>query len=99
VKGRGLRVFLYGAGAAFLAGAGLFLVAGCGLAAALRLAVPGFIMIAALAFERWRYRRIGALPPDPGWVATGERCIDPETHKPVTVYHNADTGERRYVAR
>jgi hypothetical protein len=35
--------------------------------------------------------------PGPGWEATGERFIDDETGRAVTVYIERASGERRYV--
>jgi len=32
-----------------------------------------------------------------GWEATGERFIDPETGKQVTVYYDPKSGQRQYV--
>jgi hypothetical protein len=56
------------------------------------------IFLAGLVIERWRYQRLGAAPPGPGWQRTEERFVDPETGRLVTVYFHPATGERRYVA-
>ena len=83
---------LFAAGALALALTGLWPVAGwLGWLAAL--------VIAGLLVERWRYKRLGAAPPGPGWERTGERFVDPETGRLVTVWFHPATGERRYVAR
>ena len=91
--------------------AGLIVAAGLGLAGAALLGLAGLcviagwvagwalLMIAALAIERWRYKPIRAAGPDSRWTDTGERFVDPETGKLVTVYHHPATGERLYVAR
>jgi hypothetical protein len=91
-----LRVLLIGLGALLLA-AGAVLGAVCGLGPFLRLAVPGALLIAGGLIERWRYKRLSAERPGPGWVATGERFVDVETGRPVSVYCDPRTGERRYV--
>jgi hypothetical protein len=92
-----LRMAVLGLGAA-LAGGGLWLiVAGCPLGFGLRLAIPGLVLIGAVIGERWRYRRVHAARPGPEWVATGERFVDPESGKLVTVFYRPSTGERRYV--
>ncbi len=54
------------------------------------------ILLAALVFERRRYKPLEAAAP-PGFEATPERFIDPATGVPVQVWFNAATGERRYV--
>jgi len=59
--------------------------------------VVGVIVFIGTLFERWRYRRIEALPKGP-WQRTGERFLDPATGNPVEVMFDARTGERRYVA-
>jgi fatty acid desaturase len=55
----------------------------------------GAILVFVL-FERNRYKTV-ADRPLPGWEATGERFIDPETGKQVTVYYDAKSGQRQYV--
>jgi hypothetical protein len=84
---------------------GLLCAAGALALAALRLypaaAILGLwtvIFLAGLAIERWRYQRLAAAPPGPGWYPTNERFVDPETGELVTVYFHPPTGERRYVA-
>ena len=56
------------------------------------------IMLAFVLFERFRYKPIADRPP-PGWQATGERFIDPESGKPVTVYYDPKSGARQYVSK
>ena len=84
---------------------GLLFAAGALAAAALRvlplavaLAAWAVIFLGGLAVERWRYQRLAEAPPGPGWQRTGERFVDPETGRLVTVYFHPQTGERRYVA-
>ena len=62
---------------------------------------PSLIMIGTILaltlFERFRYKPLADRPP-PGWQATGERFIDPESGKAVTVYYDPKSGERQYVS-
>jgi hypothetical protein len=55
----------------------------------------GAVLVFVL-FERNQYKAIADRPP-PGWEATGERFIDPETGKPVAVYYDPKSGQRQYV--
>lgn len=98
MKGGVLRVALVAVGSLSLAGAAGFAAAGCA-AFAWRLGVIGLVLTLGIVFERWRYRRLAPAAPGDGWVATGERFVDPETNKLVTVYHEPATGARRYVAQ
>ncbi len=56
----------------------------------------GLILLGTL-WERFRYKPLEAGRPGPGWVGTDERFVDDETGKPVRVYLEPATGERRYV--
>ncbi len=93
-----LRAALLIIGLALLGGATATAQAGCGFGVVWRLALPGLVLLSAALFERWRYKRVAGSRPGPGWVATGERFVDPESGKLVTVYYRPSTGERRYVA-
>jgi hypothetical protein len=93
-----LRGAVLGFGAAMIAGGLLLTQAGCTRGAGLPFIVPGVLLIAAVIGERWRYRRLQAGPPGSGWIATGERFVDPESGRLVTVFYRASTGERRYVS-
>ena len=95
---RVLRAALLVVGVALLAGAAAFAHAGCGLGVTLRFALPGLLLVVAILFERWRYKRVAGSRPGPEWVETDERFVDPESGKLVTVYYRPSTGERRYVA-
>jgi len=56
----------------------------------------GAIVVIAVLFERWRYRRLD----DSGgvqWQRTGESFEDPETGETVEVLYDPASGERRYV--
>jgi len=57
----------------------------------------GGIILLGTLYERVRYKQIQAGSPGPGWERTTERFIDDETGKPVTVYVEPVSGERRYV--
>jgi hypothetical protein len=92
-----LRAVVLSLGAVMIGGGLLLLRAGCGPGVALRLAVPGLLLIAALLCERWRYQRLHLEGPGAGWIATDERFVDPESGKLVTVFFRPSTGERRYV--
>ena len=60
------------------------------------LVVPA-IIVAGVVFERVNYRGNASDPADPAWRPTNERFLDEATGRPVTVWFNAATGERRYV--
>jgi len=64
------------------------------------LIMPAFLGLAltigTLIESRYKPPRPGA--PRAGWVATGERFVDPETGKQVSVYSDPRTGEREYRA-
>ena len=57
----------------------------------------GAIILRGTVCERLRYKTIAPQAPGPGWERTTERFIDDETGKPVTVYVEPLSGERRYV--
>ena len=92
-----LRAALYGVGLLLIAGALLAALAGFGVAAGW-LGGWAAVLILGLLVERWRYRELAGTRPGPGWEKTGERFVDPETGKLVTVWFHPATGERRYVA-
>lgn len=57
------------------------------------------LCFAGTVFERARYRQLDAVPPPgPDWQSTEERFVDPESGRLVTVWFQASTGARRYVA-
>lgn len=85
-------MWILGAGLV-LAGAGEHL---SGDKSATGMIVPGCVILAAMALERWRYRP-ATQAGDAGWTSTGERFVDPETGRLVEVQFNARTGERRYA--
>jgi hypothetical protein len=92
-----LRAALAAAGLALVAAAAVLAEAGCA-ALAWRAGVFGVVLAFAGLVERWRYKRLAATRPGSGWIVTGERFVDPESGKLVTVYCHPPSGERRYVA-
>lgn len=57
----------------------------------------GLLILLGTVWERVRYKPLETGRPGAGWVATDERFIDDETGKPVRVWLEPATGERRYV--
>lgn len=66
-------------------------------APAYTLIIWGAILLAALVYERFRYKPLELKLPGPGWERTSERFVDAESGKTVTVFLEPKTGERRYV--
>jgi hypothetical protein len=60
--------------------------------------LPFVVALAVLLFERYVYKPIRPDAPGPEWDKTPERFEDPRSGRPVVVYYNPRTGERRYVA-
>ncbi|WP_052263273.1 hypothetical protein [Geobacter pickeringii] len=58
----------------------------------------GGILVVAVLFERWRYRR-NEHNHDRPWQSTGEKFEDPETGQTVEVHYDPVTGERRYMKK
>jgi hypothetical protein len=92
-----LRSSLYVVGVAFAIGAVVLGALGIWWPTA-PLGLWALILIGGLLIERWRYKPLAQRPPGPGWEATGERFVDPETGRLVTVWFHPQSGERRYVA-
>ncbi|WHZ19135.1 MAG: hypothetical protein OJF55_001284 [Rhodanobacteraceae bacterium] len=94
-----LMIALYVVGALLLLIAAVALLVGGALALFLpQLIVGGLFLILALAIERWRYKPLGEGRPDPRWIDTGERFVDPETGRLTAVYFDPANGERHYLA-
>jgi hypothetical protein len=91
-----LRGGLYVIGGILAALAVVLALAAC-FAAAFWLAVWAAVLLVGLLIEHWRYKPLNGRAPGPDWQATGERFVDPETGKMVTVYFHPGTGERRYI--
>ena len=94
-----MRPILLAAGGGLLALGALLWLGGCRTGVALEAAVPGAIVVLGVLAERWRYRPLDRERPGPDWVATGERFVDPESGRMVSVFYKPATGERRYVGR
>jgi hypothetical protein len=57
---------------------------------------PAFIL-AAVLFERRRYKAPLDEPPGEGWEVTAETFIDPGSGEALRVYFQPSTGKRVYV--
>jgi hypothetical protein len=55
------------------------------------------IVLAAVLFERYRYKAPLDHPPGPDWQATSEKFVDPGSGEALTVYFQPSTGRRAYV--
>jgi hypothetical protein len=91
-----LRSWLIGIGVAAIA-FGIVLIMTAGVPPSLVFVCWGGILVLGIVFERFRYKPLEAVHPGAGWERTTERFIDDETGKPVTVYIQPQTGERKYV--
>ena len=84
--------------AGLLVAGGVAMAVLCIFPAAIGLGAWGVFLLIGLLIERWRYKPLAKRSPGPDWTATGERFVDPETGKLVTVFFHPGIGERRYVA-
>ncbi len=89
-----LRRALMVLGCCLLAGGGALLIV-AGNTVGLALLFNGGIIVAGLAFERFRYKPTLASPPGPGWELTGEKSAD--RGGVVSVWFNPANGARAYV--
>jgi hypothetical protein len=64
---------------------------------AFTLLIWGAILLGAIVYERFRYKPLTTASPGAGWQRTGERFVDPDSGKTVTVYLQPGSGERQYV--
>ncbi|HVC53974.1 MAG TPA: hypothetical protein VND87_18285 [Stellaceae bacterium] len=94
-----LRRAALGAGIALLAAAAVALAVGLPWTIVTWLAVLGLAATLGILCERRGDKPITDGRQGPDWIDTGERFIDPETGKMVSVYHHPRTGQRRYVGR
>lgn len=60
--------------------------------------VAAGVLTVGIGFERARYGAVQRAPIGSGWRETSERFIDDVSGKPVSVWYDPTTGERRYVA-
>lgn len=94
-----LRLVVLVIGIALLSAAAILALCHMPLAAIIWPGVWGILLVGGILFERGRYKPAERGHPGPGWTATDERFVDPQTGERVTVYYHPSTGERRYVAR
>jgi len=90
-----LRKAILAYGVLAVIGATLLAVAGIITGLVVYLFVNGAVVIAALLFERGRYRP--AISPEGPWQETAERFVDPTTGQLMKVRYNPQTGARDYV--
>ncbi|APZ44661.1 hypothetical protein BW247_10280 [Acidihalobacter ferrooxydans] len=74
-----------------------FAASGSGKALATQLFVLSAVVLVSLLIERWRYKRVSDLRPEPGWEDTGERFRDTQTGRLMAVYFDPATAQRHYV--
>jgi len=90
-----LRKAILAYGVLAVVGAILLAVAGIITGLVVYLFVNGAVVIAALLFERGRYRP--AVNPEGPWQETAERFVDPTTGQLMKVRYNPQTGARDYI--
>jgi hypothetical protein len=90
-----LKRLIIAYGVIAVVGAIVLAILGVGLPIVLYLFVNGLIVIAALLFERGRYRP--PVTPGGSWQETAERFVDPSTGQLMKVRYNPQTGAREYV--
>ena len=56
----------------------------------------GLLLVAAVLLERWRYSHTPKADDGP-WQETGERFVDPESGRVMSVYKRPKNDKRRYV--
>jgi hypothetical protein len=59
--------------------------------------IASALLLAGIVFERRRYGAAQAKPIGGAWRETSERFVDDASGRPVSVWYNEATGERRYV--
>lgn len=59
--------------------------------------IAATVVLVGIMLERRRYGASQAKPIGGGWRETSERFVDDASGRPVTVWYNDATGERRYV--
>lgn len=90
-----LRRAILAYGLLAVAGGLVLLALGAGFGAVIYFVVNGVVVLAAVLFERGRYRP--SVTPGGNWQETDERFVDPTTGQLMTVRYNPQTGERDYV--
>ncbi len=91
-----LRNWLIGIGVAAFA-IGIAILSTTGFPPSVVFLCWGAILVLGIVYERFRYKPLELQAPGAGWERTTERFVDDETGKPVTVYIQPKTGERKYV--
>jgi hypothetical protein len=92
-----VRAVAGGLGVLLLAASAIAIVFAAPLPVILGPAIAGLVLTVGALFERVSYKKIAATPPGRGWVATGERFVDPASGRLVEVHFRPETGERSYV--
>lgn len=82
-------------GVALLLLAAFLRIKGAPIGSVAGLILLGLALSAGTIFES-RYKAPQQGTPGAGWVDSGERFIDPETGKLVSVFTRPETGEREY---
>ena len=59
--------------------------------------IAATVLLAGILFERRRYGAAQTRPASSAWRETSERFVDDASGRPVAVWYNEATGERRYV--
>ena len=59
--------------------------------------IAATVLLVGIVFERRRYGAAQARPAGSAWRETTERFVDDASGRPVVVWYNEATGERRYV--
>ena len=59
--------------------------------------IAATVLLVGIIFERRRYGAAQARPVSSAWRETTERFVDDASGRPVAVWYNEATGERRYV--
>src|ERR1700694_1926030 len=90
-----LRKAILAYGVLAIVGAIALALAAVGGGVVFYLFVNGAIVVAAVLFERGRYRP--SITPGGTWQKTGERFVDPTTNQLMKVRYNPQTGARDYV--
>jgi len=92
-----LPIVLYVLGGLFLLGAGIAAFTGLFVMLLPQLLFGGLLLVVGLAIERWRYKPLLRTGPDPSWMDTGERFVDPGSGQLTAVYFDPQGGERHYI--
>jgi hypothetical protein len=92
-----LPLVMYVLGGLLLVGAAVAAVTGVMIALLPQLLFGGLLLVVGLAIERWRYKPLLHMGPDPSWKDTGERFVDPGSGQLTAVYFDPIGGERHYI--